>query len=52
LDKTEVIKNVRAYTYIPLTLLGDGVWGYGYLESTAYPPYPQSQKKESPQESP
>jgi hypothetical protein len=27
LTKSEALKNVWAYTYIPLTLLGDGVWG-------------------------
>ena len=33
-------------------LLGDGVWGYGYLESTAYPSTPLSTKKEYTKESP
>ena len=45
------LKNVWAYTYIPRTILGDGVGGYGYLKSIAYPSYPQSKKKESPKES-
>ena len=47
------LKNVWAYTYIPLTILRHGVWGgYGYIESTAYPSTPLSTKKEYTKESP
>ena len=36
LQKSKALKNVWAYTYIPPTMLGDGVGGYGYLKSNAY----------------
>ena len=45
MDKTEVIKNVWAYTYIPRTLLGDGVWGVWIFRKYRLPVLPTKSKK-------